>query len=477
MPFYLPNPTQPTFHSLLRSVAQGDGLTTADLLTEDDFQQACDQFSVHFAAEPDAVWTPVLTLWTFLWQVLSPAKSCVAAVARALVWRIASGLPPCSANTGAYCKARQKLPEQLLSGLTLLVGDRLEQDVPHSWLWHGHHVYLIDGNVVTAADTDANQTVYPQRRGQPGGVGFPLLRWVALLSWATGACTAAAVGPYQGKQSGETSLARTLLQRLQAGAILLGDRLFATYWLIALTRQRQAHGVFRLHAHRQRNGNGQSSRLQGRLGHQDQLLLWKRPARPEWMDEATYQQMPTELLVRVCWRPVAIPGFRTEEVVVVTTLLDAEVYPAEELVGLYRQRWHAELDLRSLKSTLRMEHLVCKTPEMVRKELWMHLLGYNLIRQVQVQAARTQGVLPRQLSFAGTLQTVTAMRELLSWLEGPQRQGVVLALWTAVGQHRVANRPNRVEPRRIKRSPKPYPRLRQNRAAARQALRTGQARQ
>jgi hypothetical protein len=473
MPFYFPNPAQPTFDALLRSVVQDNGLATTDLLTADDFQQACEQLDVHFADQDDSVWTPLLTLWTFLWQVLSPAKSCVAAVARALVWRIASGLDPCSANTGAYCKARRKLPEPLISGLTLLVGDRLEQDVPDAWLWHGHHVHLIDGNVITAADTPANQAVYPQRAGQPGGVGFPLVRWVALLSWATGAVTAAALGPYQGKQSGETSLARTLLQRLPAGAILLGDRLFATYWLLALTLARQAQGVFRLHAHRQRDGNGKSSCLERCLGHQDQLLLWRRPARPEWMDEATYQQMPGQLQVRICWHRVAIPGFRTQEVTLVTTLVDAAVYPVEELVSLYRQRWHAELDLRSLKGLLRMEQLVCKTPEMVRKELWMHLLGYNLIRQVQVQAARCQGVLPRQLSFAGTLQTVTAMRELLTWLEGPQRQGVVQALWIAVSQHRVADRPNRVEPRRVKRAPKPYRRLRQSRAAARQALLSG----
>jgi hypothetical protein len=475
VPFYLPDPTPPSFDTVLRSFALGEGLTTAGPLRAQDIQDACDRLRVHFGTGPAEVWDPVLTLWTFLWQVLSPAKSCVAAVARALVWRIASGLAPCSAHTGAYCKARQKLPEQLLTDLTRLVADRLEADAPAAWLWRGRHVHVLDGNVVSAADTPANQEAYPQPASQPAGLGFPLLRWVARISLATAAVADAAVGPYQGKQAGETTLARALLGRLRAGDVVLGDRLFATFWLIALLLQRHVDGVFRLHAHRRRDGGTRSSRRAGVLGDQDQVLVWQRPVRPEWMDEATYAQMPEELVVRVCWQRVAIPGFRTEEVTLVSTLLDAHVYAAGELLGLYRQRWQAELDLRTLKQTLRMEHLVCQTPGMLRKELWAHLLGYNLIRATQAQAARSQGVLPRQLSFAGALQTVTALRELLTWLAGDCREGVVRALGTAVAQHRVGDRPDRVEPRRVKRGPKPYRRLRRPRREARAALLAGEA--
>jgi Transposase DDE domain len=475
VPFYLPGPTPPTFATVLRSFALGDGLTSAGLLSGQDVQDACDRLGVHFGSAPGEVWDPVLTLWTFLWQVLSPAKSCVAAVARALVWRIASGLAPCSANTGGYCKARQKLPEPLLTELTRQVADRLEQDAPVAWRWHGRHVHVLDGNVVSAADTPANQQAYPQPAERPAGLGFPLLRWVARFSLATGAVADAAVGPYQGKQAGETTLARALLDRLLPGDVVLGDRLFATFWLIALLLGQRLDGVFRLHAHRQRDGGTRSSRLLRVLGEQDQVLVWRRPVRPGWLDEATYAQLPAELAVRVCWRRVAIPGFRTQEVTLVTTLLDAAAYPADELLGLYRQRWQAELNLRALKQTLRMEHLVCKTPEMLRKELWAHLLGYNLIRGIQAEAARSQGVLPRQLSFAGALQTVTALRELLTWLEGERRAGVVRALGAAVCQHRVGDRPDRVEPRRVKRGPKPYQRLRQPRREARAALRAGAA--
>jgi Transposase DDE domain len=475
VPFSIPQPTPQSFDTLLRSFAQGDGLTTAPLLDEHDIQDACDQLGVAFAPSPDEVWTPALTLWAFLWQVLSPAKSCVAAVARALVWRLASGLAPCSANTGAYCKARQKLPERLLSGLALEVADRLEREAPAGWLWHGRHVHVLDGNVVTAADTPANQAEYPQPACQAPGLGFPLLRWVALFSLATGAVTAAALSAWQGKRTGETTLARAVFGRLRPGDLVVGDRVFATFWLIAAALAQQAEVVCRLHAHRCRQGHSRSSRLRRVLGHQDQVLLWCRPRRPEWLDEAGYAQLPEQLEVRVCWRRVDVPGFRTQEVTVVTTLLDAEAYPADEVVGLYRLRWQAELNLRTLKQTLKMEHLACKTPAMVRKELWAHVLGYNLVRGVLAQAGRAQGVRPTRLSMAGALQTLAALRELLTWLEGERREGVLRALGVALCQHRIGDRPDRVEPRRLKRGPKPYPRLRQHRHEARAALRAGAA--
>jgi hypothetical protein len=191
------------------------------------------------------------------------------------------------------------------------------------------------------------------------------------------------------------------------------------------------------------------------------------------MDEETYAQMPEELEVRVCWRRVEIPGFRTQEVTVVTTLLDAEEYPAEEVVGLYRLRWQAELNLRTLKQTMKMEHLVCKSPEMVRKELWAHLLAYNLVRGMMAQAAREGGVVPTRLSMAGAMQTLSAMREMLTWVEGQGREWVVRAMWAAVREHRIGGRENRVEPRRVKRGPKAYGRLREHRREARAKLLAG----
>jgi hypothetical protein len=470
VPFYPGLPTPVSFPALLASFGLADTPSPLPRLDDSDFRRACERHGAHFAGGADEVWSPALTLWAFLWQAVSSSKSCAAAVARALTWRLALGLAPCSTNTGAYCKARRKLPEALVEELTLEQGERLEQAAPARWLWRGRRVRLIDGTVVTAADTKANQAAYPQRDRLPAGAGFPLVRGVVLLGLATAACTGAAVGPYKGKGSGEASLARALLGRLAPGDVLLGDRLFATYWLIAGVLARKADAVFRLHAHRGRDGGSRSSRLLRPLGDRDNLVAWQRPNRPEWMDEETYGQMPRQLRVRIVWRRVEVPGFRTQEVVLVTTLLDAEGCPAEEVVALYRQRWLAELHLRTLKQTLRMEHLACKSPEMVRKELWAHLLGYNLIRAAQAQAAVAGGVLPRRMSFATARGTVEAMRELLAFTEGPTRQAVVQALWAAVGREEVGERPDRVEPRRVKRGPKPYPRLRESRAEARRRI-------
>jgi hypothetical protein len=341
VPFYPPAATSPTFAHLLRSFALGG--PDDDLLTEQDMQQACQRHGVAFAAQPGAIWTPVLTLWAFLGQCASAAKTCTSAVARALVWRLALAQDPCSVNTGAYCKARARLPEAFLRDLTCTLGGRLEAQAPDDWHWRGRHVKVLDGTVCTAADTAENQRIYPQRDNLPGGVGFPLVRLVVLFGLASAACLDAVFGAYSGKGAGETTLARLLLPRLSAGDVLLGDRIFASYWLIAQALARGADVVFRLHAHRKRDGNSHSSRLERALGQDDNLVVWRKPKRPEWLDQASYEAMPAELQVRIVWRRVEVPGFRTQEIEIVTTLLDAEAYPAQEVVTLYRRRWWAEI--------------------------------------------------------------------------------------------------------------------------------------
>lgn len=471
MPFYPPPATSPTFGHLLRSFALGG--PDEGLLTEEDVLQAAKRHQVSFANQPGAIWTPVLTLWAFLWQSASAAKTCTSAVARALAWRLGLGQEPCSVNTGAYCKARAKLPEPFLRDLTTTLAGRLEGLAPADGRWRGRAVKVIDGTVCTAADTDENQKVYPQRDNLPGGVGFPLVRLVVLFGLATAACLDAVFGAYSGKGSGETTLARLLLTQLCPRDVLLGDRLFASYWLIAQVLAQQADAVFRLHANRKRDGNSLSSRLERSLGPRDNLVVWTRPTkRPAWMDEATYASMPPELRVRIVWQRVEVPGFRVREVEVVTTLLDAEAYPAAEVVSLYRRRWWVELNLRSLKTGMKMEHLWCKTPDMVRKEVWGCLLAYNLVRAAQARAAWARQEQPERLSFAQTRGLLEEMRGLLIWCEGEHRAGVVRALWQAIGSCRLVERPDRVEPRAVKRGPKPYPRLRQTRAKARERLRS-----
>jgi hypothetical protein len=188
------------------------------------------------------------------------------------------------------------------------------------------------------------------------------------------------------------------------------------------------------------------------------------------MDEATYAALPAALELREVRVRVAEPGFRTKVVVVVTTLLEARAYPARDLAQLYRMRWHAELDLRSLKAALGMDVLRCLSPEMVRKEVWAHLLAYNLIRTVMAQSAALHGCAPRELSFTGALQTLAAFAERLPGAEGAAVAELHLWLLLAVGAHVVGDRPDRVEPRACKRRPKPYPLLTRPRGAARTKL-------
>jgi hypothetical protein len=439
---------RPTFATVLRSAGSADGLPFADALTEADIQQACDHEGVHFGQGPHDVYTPAVTLWAFLAQCLSASKSCVAAVARVLVLRVALGLPPCGAGSGAYCKARAKLPESLLRLLTLQVGGAVERQAPDAWRWHRRRVLLADGCEVSMSDTAANQQAYPQLRNQKPGLGFPRLRLVVLLAFATAGLVGAALGPCKGKGSGETELFRTLLGQVAPGDVVVADRYYCTWWLVALLVQAGADACFRLHHLRHAD-----FRRGRRLGLGDHLVRWPKPARPAWMDAQTYQALPEALAVREVRVTVDRPGYRVRQLVVATTLTDASQYSATDIADLYHRRWHVELDIRAIKQTLKMDILSCKTPDMVRKEVWAHLLVYNLARKVLAQAALAGAVTPRQLSFAGAVQTLNAFRWLLALGAGDPVQ-LVRALLVAVATHVVGNRPGRVEPREVKRRPK-----------------------
>jgi hypothetical protein len=445
--FVYPNtPSRPTFATILDTFARSDGLPFADVLTEDDIQQACQRHGVCFANGSDDVWTPALTLWTFLGQCLAASKSCVAAVARALVLRVALGLTPCAAETGAYCKARAKLPEAFLRDLALHVGNNVERQAPDAWRWRGRRVVLADGAELSMPDTPKNQQVYPQPSTQRAGLGFPHLRMVVLLTFATACLVGAALGPCQGKETGETTLFRSLLPQIAAGDLVVADRFYCSYWLVVLLLAAGADVTFRMHQARDYD-----FRRGRRLGRGDHVVIWTKPARPAWMDQESYDHLPNQLTVREVKVTVRQPGYRVRELVVVTTLLNADVHPQAEIADLYHWRWHVELDIRNIKQTLGMDILSCKTPEMIRKEVWTHLLAYNLVRKVLAQAALAGDYTPRQLSFAGAVQTWEAFRWLLGLSVGPLRRLLVRVLLGAVATQRVGNRPGRVEPREVKR--------------------------
>jgi hypothetical protein len=442
---------------LRNTFAQRTGLPFADLLPDDTPEL--------LGPTTEPIYPPLVTLGMFLCQVLDPLGCCQQAVARLLAWRTAHSLPPCSANTGAYCKARQRLPEEGLQTLVRQTGTTLCRKAPSQWLWKGRRVQVADGTTATAADTPANQRDYPQPDGQKPGLGFPMIRLVVLFCLATGAVLEAALAPYQGKGTGELSLLRRVWHRLDAGDVLLGDRIFCSYFEIAVLSRRGVDVALRKHQSRRTD-----FRTGRRLGRHDHVIEWEKPTRPDWMDEATYEQLPATLAVREVRVEVSCPGFRVRRYELVTTLLTSAGATGAELAELYRRRWEAELNLRSLKSSMGLDRLRCKSPGMVRKELWAYLLGYNLVRGVMAESVGVAKVSPRSLSFAGAVQTMVAFAAVLSPAVGASDGEGWDRLWKAVGSHRVGNRPGRVEPRAIKRRKKSYPQLNEPRKLAQQRI-------
>ena len=468
MSFYKPSRTLPErFRLILASFLQRPGLPFADALPEGAIQKAFDDGDASFADDEDAVYTPAITLWAFLSQVLfkDEQRSCVAAVARVVVLLVALERGPCSNNTGAYCRARGKLSEKVIHRLTVEVADGCERQVDAEWLWRGRHVYLADGTTVSMPDTLENQEAYPQSGTQPEGLGFPVARVVVLLSLATGMLKDMAMGPYLGKETGETALLRQLLDGFRSGDILLGDRYFCSYFMIALLMELGIDFVTRVHQLRKvdfRRGQ--------RLGRGDQVVEWKLPQKPKWMDQQTYDRMPASIQVRQVRVQVSQPGFRTDSFVVVTTLTDAAAYAKDDIAELYHYRWLAELDIRAIKVTLGMDILRCKTPEMVRKEMWTCLLAYNLIRQTMLQSAQGSGISPRQLSFTAGMQAIAASWLVIVLSNDSVAASLIEAALVNLTGYIIGNRPGRVEPRAIKRRPKPHDLLTKPRDQARAEL-------
>ena len=317
---------------------------------------------------------------------------------------------------------------------------------------------MADGTGLSMPDTPANRDAYPPPGSQAKGVGFPQARLVALFRRATGAVVDAAVGPRRGNPSGENALVRQIAGAVESGRVLLADRYFAGWFDLVLWHPRGVDVVTRIHQKRARD-----FRRGRRLGRDDHVVRWPKRQRPDGMDRATYQSLPAELEVREVRVRVGQRGFRTRVLVVVTTRTDPAV-SAAEIADLYRQRWQAELDLRSVTITLGMDVLRCQSPPMVRKEIWAHLLAYNRIRTVMAQAAVAGGREPRSLSVAAVVQGLSAFSAALATGAGHD------VLVRFVLGYRVGDRPDRVEPRMRKRRPKPYPPLPVPRAEARKRL-------
>jgi putative transposase len=415
------------------------------------------------------LYTPAVTLWTFLHQALDPDHSCQQAVDRLLAYRAACGLPDCSDDTGAYCRARARLPEELPHELVRQTGRAEVGKADEQWLWKGRRVKVVDGTGLSMPDTPENQRGYPQPQQVQPGLGFPLMRLVVVFCLAVGTALDAAMGRWSGEGTGEVSLFRQLDDVLDPGDVLLADRIYSGFWDVARARARGADVVLRRHAGRKAvkfRGRGDRSGSQ-REG-------WRKPARPAWMAPEEYESYPEWIKMRVLRVVVRVRGFRAKRLVLATTLLDGRAYSCDDLAELYRRRWQAELNLRSLKVVLQMDVLRGKSPGVVRKEVWLHLLAYNVVRRLMAQAAASAGVRPDQLSFTGALHAVNAF---LPRLQGAGTGAEAGQLWSRllrlIGRRRVGQRPNRYEPRKVKRRPKGHAWLTVPRAEERRRLRDG----
>ena len=425
--------------------------TFAELLSEPEL---LDQLETLVPPHRERLFPPKETLAMFIGQVMSADRSCQNAVNQAAIQRLSEGLPDCSSHTGAYCKARQRLPLEIMSTLSCCAGNKIASSSPKGWRWQGREVMLVDGTTISMPDTVENQAVFPQSASQAPGLGFPQCRMVGIVCLASGAVLNAALGPCKGKGSDEQSLLRSLLPTLKSGNLLLGDAFYATYFLLFALQAQGVDGVFEQHGARRTDfRRGQS------LGKRDHLIKLNKPEKkPDWMNQEDFDQAPNFLTVR---------ELRAGGKVLVTTLLCPKETRKNALKKLYKSRWHVELDLRNIKTTLGMDIVSCHTPEMVRKEIWTYLLAYNLIRLIMVQAALLAGIVPRQISFKHTLQLWLAWINYIPEQCGKDTKETFFIL---VAQQQVGKRSGRIEPRAVKRRPKPFPLLTKPRADAREQV-------
>lgn len=424
-----------------------------NLLTSDALFNTVEQL---LPEHRERLYPPTETLSMFLAQAMSADRSCQNIVNQAAFQRLTGGLPDCSTYTGGYCRARQRLPLEMVSSLARYLGQRIDQSAPGEWSWQGRRVRIVDGTTVTMPDTPANQALFPQQRGQQPGLGFPICRIVGITCLSSGALLNAAIGRFNGKGGDEQTLLRTIQDTFQTGDVILADAFFATYFFIAAM---QAKGVDILMEQQGSRRRSTDFRRGKNLGQRDHLIVIDKPKiRPSWMSEAQYQAAPSAITVR---------EFKAGGKIMITTLASPKSYPKEALKSLYKSRWHVELDIRHIKDTMGMNILSCKTPDMAIKEIWVTLLAYNLIRLMMAQSALLADITPRSISFKHCLQW---------WLIWTQQQVILdeeqlYKLLLLMAQQQVGNRPGRIEPRAVKRRPKAFPLLTQQRAQAREKVR------
>lgn len=388
---------------------------------------------------------PLVILWGWLSQCLSQDKSLNEVVSRVVANRVASGLPTCSASSAAYSKARSRFPEAVMVRMAKEVGRKVHNSASDAWKWRDREVFLADGTGFTMPDTPENQLAWPQSNKSPAGLGFPIMRAVALISLATGAVIDMAFGKYKGKGQGELGLLASMLGSLSRGNVLVADRYYPSYATVAALQKAGIDLVsISHHARHVDFSEGES------LGPNDHIVEWQKQEKRGRFGKEEYRDLPETIRVREFAIEIENREGQKEQIIIVTTMTDPTI-SQQEISDLYWRRWSVELDIRSIKHSLHMDVLRCKTPEMVRKEIWCHMLAYNLLRGTMVETAKRHDVLPRELSVKGTMQAIESFTPAMMAVNGSDE--LYNAMLTTVSAHRVGNRPGRQEPRFKKRRP------------------------
>lgn len=399
------------------------------------------------------IYSPMTIFWNFLAQVLSPMQPCREAVRQIQAARRRRRKPDISSATGAYCHARRRLPEALMEGIWQAVAGQLMKDSTSAMKWRGLQVAVVDGTSCSMPDTPRNQAAWPQPRGQKAGCGFPIMNLVGLFSLTTGALHSLATGTLH--NSDHALFVQVWNSFICGFDLLLGDRHFGSYAVFAALHCCSRHGVFRLHGRRKidwRKGR--------RLGKHDRAFTWQRPKLNNftwWLS----QPAPENITVRILKVCVPVPGFRTHVVFLSTDLLDTKRFPPDALAELYRQRWEIELFFRHIKTTMHMDVLRCLSPEMIRRELHMHMIAYNFVRALMLRSALAHAKPLDRISFKGVCDTLRqwAPHLAVAAVDSACYSFLFKSLLEIIADDIVPLRPNRSEPKAVKRRPKNYHRL------------------
>ncbi|OYD97180.1 IS4 family transposase [Nostoc sp. 'Peltigera membranacea cyanobiont' 232] len=442
--------------------SQSLGLPFKELLPESAIKLAISEVKIKYKKR---LFDPFITLWAFLSQVLDSDKTCHNAVSKIIAYLADSDVEIPSSDTSAYCQARSRLPEKLLEKLFNDSAQSLEEKVTTEKLWCGRNVKVIDGSTVSMPDTVENQKEYPQPSSQKEGCGFPIAKIGVIFSLVTGAAVALCIDVLN---THDIKLARKMYSFLKPNDVLLGDRAFCAYADMFTIRKLGCDAVFRKHQSRT------TTMRKGKIiGDCDKLVTWYKPKScPKGLSKDEFDALPPSITVREIYYYIVIPGFRTQQVSLTTTLLDKSSYSTLEIVGLYGKRWDVELDLRHIKTTLGMDILRCKTPSMIRKEIYVFLLAYNLLRSLMWSAGTTYGTPPLRLSLQGTRHHLINFIPQLEVAYSQKRLRIYRTLLKVIAHKAVPDRPGRSEPRVRKRRPKIYPLMTKTRHELRKQLQT-----